>query len=68
MNCWTPEAIASYAKATMEARREASEMSAAYAQPGLAARLSKALKKRRLLETFRKALRRRYGERVPDAR
>ncbi len=68
MNCWTPEAIASYANVTMEARREASEMRAAYAQPGLAARLSEALKKRRLLETFRKGLRRMHRVRVPDAR
>jgi hypothetical protein len=67
MNCWTPEAIARYAEASIEARREACEMRAAYARSSFAERISGRVNLRRLLEFFRQSYERIPRVRVHDA-
>lgn len=67
MNCLTPEAISSYVRASMEARQEAARMSAAYARPSFAERISSQIDLGRLLDIFRRNFRRKPKVRVYDA-
>ena len=67
MNCLTPEAIISYARASMEAQQAASELRAAYARPRSVERNINQINLRRLLETIRQSLKRMPKVRAYDA-
>ncbi len=67
MNCLTPEAISSYVRISMKARQEASELDAAYAQPGLAQRISNQIDLRRLDDAIRRAIPRTPKARIYDS-
>ncbi len=56
MNCMTPEAIYAYARASMEARQEASSQGATIAWPSLADIRSKGIDLRRIAGAIRRTV------------
>ena len=68
MICMTPEAIASQARISMEARQEASRQGAPFAWPGLVGRLLKAIDLRRLADAIRRAIPRTPRARIYDSK
>ncbi len=67
MICMTPEAIASYARISMEARQEASKQGAPFAWPGLVDRLPKGIDLRRLVDAIRRTVPGKLRARIYDS-
>lgn len=67
MICMTPEAIASYARISMEARQEASKQGAPFVWPGLVDRLPKGIDLRRLVDAIRRTVPGKLRARIYDS-
>jgi len=68
MICMTPEAIASYARISMEARQEASRQGAHFAWPGLIGRLLNGINLSRFADAIRRAIPRTPRARIYDSK